>query len=249
MPEPVTLSTYRDKAYKLKFNTIRAYKNLKDYDSALKTIEEIENTFKEKLNLDPTEKISILIFKANCLNEKNFFIDSLQIHRKILELTKDNVELHLVTLCNIIEVYIKINDSQKLKGYIDKAIFYLKEYDKLENKIYSSEIYNIIGLGYYAISKFEMSKLYFNKALNEAKKYKDVDIITSSFEKLLNIAIKSNCKDEVNDLKNQLIELISLKLLPVNNLLIFEFIRYYNDLGDRETINDIANFAKSVFAK
>lgn len=235
-----------DKAYKLKYNTIKAYKNLRDYDSALKTIDEIEYTFKEKLNSDSIEKISIMIFKANCLSEKKLFIDSLQIHRKILELTKDDVELHLVTLCNIIEVYTKINDSQKLKEYIDKSIFYLKEYDKLENKIYSSEIYNIIGLGYYAISKFEMSKLYFNKALNEAKKYKDVDIITSSFEKLLSIAIQNNCKDEVNDLKNQLIELISLELLPINNPLIFEFIRYYNDLGDRETINDIVNFAKGL---
>lgn len=239
----------KDKAYKLKFNTIRAYKNLKDYDLALKTIDEIENSFKEKLNSDSTEKISILIFKANCLCEKKFFIDSLQIQKRILELTEDNVELHLVTLCNIIEIYTKINDSQKLKEYIDRSIFYLKEYDKLKNKIYSSEIYNTIGLGYYAINKFETSKLYFNKALSESKKYKDVDIIISSFEKLLSISIKSNCKDEVNYLKNQLIELISLKLLPVNNLLIFEFIRYYNDLGDRETINDIVNFAKSVFSK
>lgn len=239
----------KDKAYKLKFNTIKAYKNLKDYDSALKTIDEIENTFKEKLNWDSTEKISIMVFKANCLSEKNFFIDALQIHKKILGLTEDKVELHLVALCNIIEIYIKIKDSQKLKEYIDKSIFYLKEYEKLENKIYSSEIYNIIGLGYYAINKFEMSKLYFNKALSEAKKYKDVDIITSSFGKLLSISIKSNCNEEVNDLKNQLIEIISLDLLSINNLLIFEFIGYYNNLGDRETINDIVNFARSVFSK
>lgn len=235
----------KDKEYKLKFNTVKAYKNLKDYDSALTEIDSIWNNFKEKLNSESIEKISIMILEANCLSEKNFFIDSLQIHMKILELTEDNIELHLVTLCNIIEVYIKINDSQKLKEYIDKSIFYLKKYEKLENKIYSSEIYKLIGLGFYTINKFEMSKIYFNKALSEAKKYKEVDVIISAFEKLLSIAITTNCTDEVNDLKNQLIEIISLELLPINNVVIFQFIKYYNDLGDRETINDIVNFVTS----
>lgn len=237
----------KDKEFKLKFNSILAYKNLKDYDSALKEIKEIECNFKEFLNIEPIEKINIMILKANCLNEESFYLDALQIHKKILDLTKDNIELHIVTLCNILDIYIKLNDSKNIKEYTNKCIFLLKKYEQIENKKFSPEIYNIIGLGYYNQGKFEICKIYFNNSLKESKKYKKEDIIISSFEKLLNISIHSNCKNEINDLKNQLLEIISLKLLPINNIAIFQFIKYYNDIGDSESINDLVNFAKSQF--
>jgi transcriptional regulator with XRE-family HTH domain len=235
--------------YSIKFNNVIAYKNLKDYDSALKEIEEMEDLFKTKLNTDLFEKINVMILKANCLNEKSFYIDALQIHKKILTLSESNIEIHLVTLCNIIEIYIAMNDSKNLKEYIDKSIFHLKQYEQLESKKYSSEIYNDIGLGCYIINKFEMSKIYFNEAVKEAKEYKKVDVITSAIEKLLSIAISNKATNEVDDLKNQLIEIMSLNLIPVNNIIIFEFIKYYNDLGDKETINDMVNFTKSIFFK
>ncbi|WP_102399708.1 helix-turn-helix domain-containing protein [Haloimpatiens massiliensis] len=238
-----------DQEYKLKYNNIIAYKNLKDYNSALKEIEEIEHRFKDKLNSCLFEKKELLILKANCFKEKKFYIDALKIHKEILTLSENDIEMYLVTLCNILEIYIEMNDSKNLKEYIDKCISHLKQYEKLQNKKYSSEIYNDIGLGFYTINKFEISKPYFNKAIKEAKKYKKVDIILSSMEKLLNIAANDKATDEVDNLKNQLIEIMSLNLLPINNTLIFEFIKYYNDLGDRETINDIVNFTKCLFSK
>lgn len=239
----------QDQEYKLKFNNVKAFKNLKDYDSALNELEDIENTFKNKLNSDLLAKIEIMILKANCLKEKGFYIDSLQIHKKILSLIENDIEIYLVTLCNIIEIYIEMNDSKNLKEYIDKSIFSLKQYKQLEGKKYSSEIYNDIALGCYTINKFEMSKIYYNEAVKEAKKYKKTDIISSAMEKLLNIAIKNNSNDEVYDLKNQLLEAMSLNLIPINNLLIFEYIKYFNTIGDRETINDIVNFTKSMSSK
>jgi len=235
--------------YKLKFNNVKAYKNLKDYDFALNELENIEKIFKDKLNSDLLERIEILILKANCFKEKGFYMDSLQIHKKVLDLSENYIEIYIVTLCNIIEIYIQMNDSKNLKEYIDKSIFCLKQYKELEDKKYSSEIYNDIGLGCYHINKFEMSKIYFNQALKEGKKYKKIDVISSAIEKLLVIAIQNNCNNEVYDLKNQLLEVMSLHLMPINNFIIFEFIKYYNDIGDTETINDIVNFTKSMFSK
>ncbi|WP_035294887.1 helix-turn-helix transcriptional regulator [Clostridium sp. KNHs214] len=239
----------KDQEYKLKYNNIIAYKNLKNYNSALKEIEEIEYRFKNELDSYQFEKIKVLILKANCLKEKNFYIDALKIHKEILTLCQNDIEMYLVTLCNILEIYIEMNDSKNLKEYVDRCTSHLNQYENLQNKKYSSEIYNDIGLGFYTINKFEMSKPYFNNAIKEAKKYKKVDIILSSMEKLLNIAADDKATDEVDNLKNQLVEIMSLNLLPINNALIFEFIKYYNDLGDRETINDIVNFTKSLFLK
>ncbi|WP_185750820.1 hypothetical protein [Clostridium sp. KNHs214] len=142
-----------------------------------------------------------------------------------------------------------MNDSKNLKEYVDRCTSHLNQYENLQNKKYSSEIYNDIGLGFYTINKFEMSKLYFNNAIKEAKKYKKVDIILSSMEKLLNIAADDKATNEVDNLKNQLIEIMSLNLLTINNTLIFKFIKYYNDAVDHESINDIVNFTKSLFSK
>ncbi|WP_035294890.1 helix-turn-helix transcriptional regulator [Clostridium sp. KNHs214] len=171
-----------EQEYKLKYNSIIAYKNLKDYNSALKEIEEIEHKFQNKLNFYLFEKISILILKANCLKEKKFYSAALQVHKKILTLSENNIEMYLVTLCNILEIYIAINDIKNIKEYMQKCIFYLNQYEKLPNKKYSSEIYNDIGLGFYAINKLEMSKTYLKEAINEAKKYKKMDIVLSSMK-------------------------------------------------------------------
>lgn len=235
--------------YKLKFNTIIAYKNLKDYDSAINQIVNLEKKFKDILNSEPTEKINIMILKANCLYGNLCYNDALQIHKNLLTLTEDNIEMYLVTLCNIIEIYTKMKDSKNLKEYINKCILNLNKYELIENKKFSAEIYNDIGLGSYAINNFEVSKIYLNKALIEAKKYKKVDVIASSMENLLNISISNNSEKEADDLKNQLIEIISLNLLPINNIIILNFIKYYNNLGDTETINDIINFTQSMFSK
>lgn len=239
----------KQQEYKIKFNNVIAYKNLKDYDLALNEIEEIENNFKTKLNSCIFERIDVMILKSNCLKEKSFYLDALQIHKKILTLSETNIEMFLVTLCNIMEIYIEMNDSKNIKEYIGKCTFHLKQYEQLQSKKYSSEIYNDIGLGCYTVNKFEMSKLYLNKAIKEAKKYKKADIISSSIEKLLKISINNKSTDEVDDLKNQLIEMISLNLLSVSNGLIFDFIKYYNDLGDTETINDLVIFTKSMYSK
>jgi hypothetical protein len=94
-----------------------------------------------------------------------------------------------------------------------------------------------------------MSKIYLSKAIKEAKKYKKDDVLTSSIEKLLIIAVHNKATVDVDDLKSQLFEILTLNLLSVNNSIIFEFIRYYNNLGDTETINDIVTFTKSLYTK
>ncbi|MFD3158723.1 helix-turn-helix domain-containing protein (plasmid) [Haloimpatiens sp. FM7330] len=233
-----------DIKYKIKFNNIIAYKNLKNYTFALKEIEQIEHTFKDKLIYEPIEKINILILKANCLKEKGFYVEALQIHNEILILNKNDIEMSLVVLCNTIELYIEMNDSRNIKKYIDKSLPLLKEYKEMDEKKYCCEIYNDIGLGLYTIKNFKMSKQYFNEALNKAKKYKQISIINSSMENLLKIAVNDSNVDELDNLKNQLLEIISLKLLPENNTLIFQFIEYYNRINDRETISNIIHFIK-----
>lgn len=54
--------------YKIKFNSVIAYKNLEDYDLGLKELDEIENSFKTKLNSEPLRKIKPTLSSLNLLN-------------------------------------------------------------------------------------------------------------------------------------------------------------------------------------
>ncbi|WP_017413267.1 helix-turn-helix domain-containing protein [Clostridium tunisiense] len=236
-----------DLNYKIKFNNLIALKNLKEYDLMLIELNQLEITFQRKLNSERIEKVNVMILKANCLKEKKLYIEAISAHRDVLTLANSNIELQLVTLCNLIEIYIELNDSSNLRKYLDRCIAHLIDYQLVNDKIYSSEIYNDIGLGYYTIHEFELSKLYFNKSVIEAKETKNANILLLALNKLLDIAICANNLDEVEELKMQTLEIISLKLLPSNNVLLIKILKYYNSIGRTQTVDDILSFAESLF--
>lgn len=227
--------------YLLNFNAAIAYKNLGDYESVLKQISKIENEFTYYINTHLKKKINVLILKANSLEKISHYNEALEIHKKVLTLTNDNIEMYFVTLCNIIEIYIKMNDSKNIKKYIDICISNLKQYEILDNKKFSAEIFYDIGFGFYTIGKYEISKVYFYRALDESKKHKNKEILLSVLEKLLTILINTNSAKEIENFKKQLIEIISLNLLPSNNTIIFKLIKYYSTLGNIEAISSIVD--------
>lgn len=235
--------------YKLKFNNAIAYKNLKEYDLALRQLIDIENNFTDYLNSEPKKRINIMMLKANCFDGKSCYIDALHIHKELLPLTENNIEIYLVTLCNIMETYTKMDDIKNIKKYINICTFKLKEYEQLETKKFSAEIYTDIGLGYYSINELEMSKIYYHKTLKESIEHKNIDTIISSMEKLLDIAINTKSENEIDELKNQLIEIISINLMPANTFLTFKLIKYYSSIDDMETIKYIMNFIEATFSK
>ncbi len=210
-------------------------------------LNQLEITFQRKLNSERIEKVNVMILKANCLKEKKLYIEAISAHRDVLTLANSNIELQLVTLCNLIEIYIELNDSSNLRKYLDRCIAHLIDYQLVNDKIYSSEIYNDIGLGYYTIHEFELSKLYFNKSVIEAKETKNANILLLALNKLLDIAICANNLDEVEELKMQTLEIVSLKLLPSNNVLLIKILKYYNSIGRTQTVDDILSFAESLF--
>lgn len=236
-----------DLNYKIKFNNLIALKNLKEYDLMLIELKEMEILFQNKLNLEQMKKINIMILKSNCLKEKKSYTEAISTHKDILSLVNDNIEMKLVTLCNLIEIYIELNDSKNLKKYIDKCIYLLKDYELTDNKNYSSEIYHDIGLGCYTINDFQLSKLYFNKSVIEAKKFKNTNVLLLAMDKLLDMTICDNILDEVDNLRIQIFEFLSLQLLPNSNVLLLKLLKYYNNIGKPQTVDDIIRFAESLF--
>lgn len=234
-----------EESYKISYNNIISYKSLAEYETAINEIFNIEKSFNEILDSNVIRKINVLILKANCYTELKLYSKALEVHEQTLILTKDNIEMHLLILVNILDIYTKLNDSKNLRKYTNQCILYLNNYSKLEKKKYSSEIYNDIGNSLYFLKDYDQSKVYLNFAIVEAKKYNYIPIIEKSIATLLQIYILQNNEDHIDTLKTELFELISLKILPHNNDLVFKFINYYSSIKDNDAVADITSFVIS----
>ena len=225
--------------YKLLFNNILAYKNLGEYDKAVIEIERVERDF----SLSTEYKFDLTTIKANCLMQNKHYKEALSLHEYLFSLIEnDHIEKKLIALCNILEIYTILNDTKYLKKYLAKSNLLVNEYDLLQNKKYDSQIYNYIGIGYHSIDDLDSAKEYFNKSVKAAATMKNASILLSSLDNLFDIYVKENNSNELDNLKTQLLELISLETLPANNTLILKLIGYYNDSSDKESIRNLIYF-------
>lgn len=235
-----------EQQFSLKYANVIFLKKLGEYDQCLAEIDELEGGLKDIPNYG--FKIAyLLMLKANCLKEKNRYNSAIEVHEEILELCKEDVELQLVTFCNILEIYMELNDTKNISKYLDKCIFALKPYKAVEKKRFSPDIYHGIAQGYYAIEQFTMSKDYFHEALGEARSFSKKTIIVSCLRRLLDIAVFEKCEKDIFKLKNTLMEIISLEILPPNHIVVFDFISYFNSVNDNSTVADIIGFVKKNF--
>lgn len=225
------------------FNTALAYKKINDYNNSLNTIKIIEQQFYTFLKKDLTLGFNINMLKANCLKELNLYTDSIAENLSLLDSIPDkNIEFELVIYCNLLEIYINLNDTKALRTYIDKCLTIIDLYCVVDETQNSSEIYNDIGLAAYKINNTDLAKEYFSKALLESKKNKNSDIIASSLENLLYIYISDNNEIGIDYLKTQLCEVLSSNVLNYYNTLALKFINYYNSINDKESIDNLIRF-------
>ena len=231
--------------YKLEYNDALALKNLKNYNAAIEKILYIEESFSSILSSNTTRTLNLMILKANCYTEIKSYKVALEIHLKILKQSQKNIETYLITLINIINIYNSLNDSKNIKKYLDQCLFVLKDYSKLENKIHSPEIYSDMGYAFYFLKEYEQSKFYLNLAISEGKRYKNISVIEKSIDKLLKIYVLQNDEEYIDSLKTELLELVSIKILPHNNDLVFKFINYYSSIKDNDAVADITSFVIS----
>lgn len=225
--------------FTVKLNNVIAYKKLGDYDNALKELEYLDRDY----DLTYDRYFKIITLKANCFKEKKYYNKAITLHQTLLDIVdKNDTERLLIVLCNIIDVYTTLNDTMNLKIYLEKCFDVMNSYDSQTEKPYSPDIYSQIALALKKISSLKLSREYFKKALKASSEYIKSDILFSTFNNLIDICIDEQNNEELNNLKNELLEFISLDILPPNNILILKFINYYNDIDDRDTIRSILNF-------
>ena len=229
-----------DLKYKVLYNNTLAYMHLGDHDKALLEIEHIQSTFKT-LNKENVFELNIL--KVNCLRYKKFYNDALKINKSMLSnLDNSDTENIMLITANILDIYTMIKDIKNVKIYIDKLIYLMNSYEKVKESCYSPNAYNQIGLSTTLINNLGLSIEYYKKSIDVAKYQRNRKVLLKSLEQLLDILIKEKDLEEINSLKNQAIELISLEIINPSVNSIFKLMEFYNEIGDNESLGSILQF-------
>lgn len=228
-----------DLIYKVFFNNALCYVNLGDYINTLNEINHIEKTFK---NLTKQKIFKLNSLKASCYRLQNFFNDALQININLLDsLNETEQENKILITGNILDIYTTLKDTKNIKIYIAKLLHLLNKNNTLENP-YLCGVYKQIGVACNLINNIELSKKYYRKSIKACKKYKNIQILENSLDDLLDILIKFQNFSEINDFKNELIELISLGIMLSNAVAVYKLIKFYNEIKDTEGINGLIDF-------
>ena len=213
---------------------------IKEYDSALDEIESIEE-FSEELEGEYLFHLNML--KGLCFMKSKYYRDALEIYRNLKEnLDLDNVSNRLYINTKIIEIYILLRDNRNIRKYIDECLESISSNRKLYNEEKGSEIFYGIAKGYKFIKENDVALEYYNHCIYAAKRNKQINILLKALENIFEIYEEENNIDEVDNIKNELLELISTKSINKENTLIFKVISFYNCINDREGIDGIISF-------
>lgn len=228
-----------DLRFKILFNNALCYINLEDYPNTLNEINYIEKALR---NLTKQDKFELCILKANCYRHQNLFNDSLQINKGLLDsLDEKEHENIIVIISNILDIYASLKDIKHIKAYIDKQIYLLNKNNTLASP-YLCSIYKQIGVACNLINNVELSKEYYKKSIRACKQYRNKQILESSLDEFLDILVKEQNLSEINDFKNEILELISLDIMPRNDMAVYKLINFYNNIKDTEGISSLLGF-------
>ena len=229
-----------DLKFKALFNNALAHIYLKDYDSALLQIQYIEDNFE---GITRQKNLSLTIEKANCYRWKKFYTDSLRLNKNILKtLDDDEFEIKSLVTSNILDIYTVLKDGKNTEKYINKLIAEIMHFQEIDKCYYCTNCYHQIAISFNLIGNVELSKEYYKKAIDSVKRNRNIGELQNSLNEYLDIIIKEQDSDSVNDFKNHLLELVSLGLIERNTDIVFKLISYYNNINDRDSIHFLLAF-------
>ena len=213
---------------------------LREYDYSLDEIESIEE-FTEEFTEEYLFDLNIL--KGQCYRENKYYRDALEVYRS-LKVKIENLDKNKILYINIkiIAIYILLRDNRNIRKYIDESLMLISSKRGLYKEEKGADIFSGLAKGFKFINEDEKAAEYYNHAIYSAKRNKQYTILLDSLENLFEIYEKKKDIDEIDNIKNELLELISTKALNNENKMIFKVIGFYNVMDDKESIEGIVSF-------
>jgi len=84
--------------------------------------------------------------------------------------------------------------------------------------------------------------VHFEKVISMCKSGKSLELLGKALGEYLNALVLENNLENINDFKNNILELLSLKIIDHNDVNIIKLIQFYNSIEDRESIDTMLLF-------
>ena len=118
----------------------------------------------------------------------------------------------------------------------------MDDYDCAEESFHCPTAYNQLGISTKLIDNIELSIKCYKKLIQLAKYQRNKNIIFKSLDQLLTILIEENNLEEINSLKNEVLELISLDIIDPSITPVLKLMKFYSDIGSQENLSSLLNF-------
>lgn len=230
----------KDLKRKLLLNNILAYVYLKEYHKALEEAENIINIFSKQ---SVEELFEVNMIRVHCLRQIKEFNSAIKLSKTLLEQVKDSdLEKKITTLTNMLDIYSALKDYKNIKVYLKKITGEINKYEDLDNNPNSPRIYAQIGAALVLLQDIDKAKECYDKVISLCKKQRDSHVLDKALDEYFNLLLLENNSENIDDFKNNVLELISHGLIAKNNINIAKLIKYYNSVEDRESIDNLLTF-------
>lgn len=174
------------------YNKALAYKRLKKVHKSLKLIEEFEELYGENTgNLYR----KTLILKGSCFSKIQKPDKAYETYKKFLRVCGvDNEEAGLI-YSNIIIIFRKQNNKEKVIEYKDKLLEYISKAG--DDNIYLVKIYYRLGELFEYLDDIGKAEYYYVSAVNKATDRKENDKLAKLMFKLLNLYLANNQVEKI----------------------------------------------------
>jgi HTH-type transcriptional regulator, quorum sensing regulator NprR len=224
----------------LHYNAALAYKKEAQYDYAFNEIKIIEETCSA---ISIEDMFDVYSLKANCFEAVKRYEEALSVHEMLYSsIDSDNIESKLFALGNMLDIYSLLDDTKSMSETIEKSEEFLHKYKFINNPIYSSDIYNQFGNAYFKLNNYKRSLEYYWEALLTAKVSNKTSILSTSINRIVDIYALDKNLEDIDTIKNLVIEYISEDLISLDNLVIYKLIKLYTDRNDIGKVNSILEF-------
>lgn len=168
------------------FNNSLAYKKLEEYDKCLAILDNLEA---RNTSFTYNQKIDILTLRGNCYSNKGQTHTARKTYQQVINLAEEHNNLEALATA-----YVNISDSFDKDGNISKSVEFDIKCLEIREKINSNSIFmSLFSLGkkYLKINELDLSKKCLIKAVKEAKKYNNMNVVFQALNHLLSIYIRS----------------------------------------------------------
>ena len=227
-----------DLSFEVYQDRIDLFMLLEKYEMALAEIEYLEDKYEDI----PAEIYQVLIdTKAKCFVKSKRYSEALAIQHNLLE--NDNSTYDILAIKrNLLEIYMLLRDNRNTRRIINECLELLsnpKEQYKQQKYI---NIFYSVAAAASSIGELDLGKEYYMHCINASKKNKDIEMLLKGLESLFDIYSKENNIEEIDSLKNEMIEIISMRAETKGHVLVFKILSFYNMINDQDTISGFLSF-------